>query len=93
MMSEFMELLFSMTLDFVAFFFNSGSFNDLLLRAHEMSVCPFCCAFVGRCALCLKLLTKDTEKKVSCVPGKINVDSRGEIIYTHTRYDVLTAMN
>ncbi|CAG10202.1 unnamed protein product, partial [Tetraodon nigroviridis] len=38
-----------------------------------------------RCALCLKLLTKDTEKKISCVPGKINVDSRGEIIYTHNR--------
>lgn len=62
-------------------------FNYLLLRAHEMSVCPFCCVFIGRCALCLKLLTKDTEKKISCVPGKINVDSRGEIIYTHTRYD------
>ncbi|XP_047458198.1 SANT and BTB domain regulator of class switch recombination isoform X2 [Mugil cephalus] len=38
-----------------------------------------------RCALCLKLLTKDTERKISCVPGKINVDARGEIIYTHTR--------
>uniref|UniRef100_A0A8C5GAS9 SANT and BTB domain-containing protein n=1 Tax=Gouania willdenowi TaxID=441366 RepID=A0A8C5GAS9_GOUWI len=38
-----------------------------------------------RCALCLKLLTKDTERKIPCVPGKINVDARGEIIYTHTR--------
>uniref|UniRef100_A0A3Q1C8F7 SANT and BTB domain-containing protein n=1 Tax=Amphiprion ocellaris TaxID=80972 RepID=A0A3Q1C8F7_AMPOC len=38
-----------------------------------------------RCGLCLKLLTKDTEKKISCIPGKINIDARGEIIYTHTR--------
>uniref|UniRef100_A0A8C6WJM2 Si:ch211-189k9.2 n=1 Tax=Neogobius melanostomus TaxID=47308 RepID=A0A8C6WJM2_9GOBI len=38
-----------------------------------------------RCGLCLKLLTKDTERKISCVPGKINVNQRGDIIYTHTR--------
>ncbi|XP_041645797.1 uncharacterized protein KIAA1841 isoform X2 [Cheilinus undulatus] len=38
-----------------------------------------------RCGLCLKLLTRDTERKISCVPGKINIDARGEIIYTHTR--------
>ncbi|CAI5653322.1 unnamed protein product [Oreochromis niloticus] len=38
-----------------------------------------------RCGLCLKLLTKDTERKISCVPGKINIDACGEIIYTHTR--------
>nr|XP_020478953.1 uncharacterized protein KIAA1841 homolog isoform X2 [Monopterus albus] len=38
-----------------------------------------------RCGLCLKILTKDTERKISCVPGKINIDTRGEIIYTHTR--------
>ncbi|XP_017293449.1 uncharacterized protein KIAA1841 homolog isoform X2 [Kryptolebias marmoratus] len=38
-----------------------------------------------KCGLCLKLLTKDTERKISCVPGKINIDVRGEIIYTHIR--------
>ncbi|KAM3605893.1 uncharacterized protein V6R79_006743 [Siganus canaliculatus] len=38
-----------------------------------------------RCGLCLKILTKDTERKISCVPGKINIDPRGEIIYTHSR--------
>uniref|UniRef100_A0AAQ4NR89 SANT and BTB domain regulator of CSR n=1 Tax=Gasterosteus aculeatus aculeatus TaxID=481459 RepID=A0AAQ4NR89_GASAC len=38
-----------------------------------------------RCGLCLKLLTKDTERKISCVPGKINVDARGEIVYSHTK--------
>uniref|UniRef100_A0A8C4DPR1 SANT and BTB domain regulator of CSR n=1 Tax=Dicentrarchus labrax TaxID=13489 RepID=A0A8C4DPR1_DICLA len=38
-----------------------------------------------RCGLCLKLLIKDTERKISCVPGKINIDARGEIIYTHIR--------
>lgn len=81
------ESIFSIKSEFVVLVCSSGSFIYLLLRPHEMSVCPFCCVFVGRCALCLKLLTKDTEKKISCVPGKINVDSRGEIIYTHTRYD------
>ncbi|XP_053292473.1 SANT and BTB domain regulator of class switch recombination isoform X2 [Pleuronectes platessa] len=38
-----------------------------------------------RCGLCVKMLTKDTERKICCVPGKINVDAQGEIIYTHTR--------
>ncbi|XP_068183807.1 SANT and BTB domain regulator of class switch recombination [Antennarius striatus] len=38
-----------------------------------------------RCGVCLKLLTKDTERKISCVVGKINIDARGEIIYTHAR--------
>ncbi|TMS04479.1 Uncharacterized protein E3U43_009636 [Larimichthys crocea] len=38
-----------------------------------------------RCGLCLKMLTKDTERKISCAPGKINIDAHGEIIYTHTR--------
>ncbi|XP_065815539.1 SANT and BTB domain regulator of class switch recombination [Labrus bergylta] len=38
-----------------------------------------------RCGVCLKLLTRETETKISCVPGKINVDARGEIVYTHSR--------
>lgn len=38
-----------------------------------------------RCGLCLKLLTKDTERLISCVPGKINIDLQGNIAYTHTR--------
>ncbi|XP_053731492.1 SANT and BTB domain regulator of class switch recombination isoform X3 [Synchiropus splendidus] len=38
-----------------------------------------------RCGLCLKLLTRDTERKIACVPGKINIDDRGEIVYTHSR--------
>ncbi|KAM8851548.1 SANT and BTB domain regulator of class switch recombination isoform 2-T2 [Synchiropus picturatus] len=38
-----------------------------------------------RCSLCLKLLTRDTERKIACVPGKINIDERGEIVYTHSR--------
>ncbi|XP_048047177.1 SANT and BTB domain regulator of class switch recombination isoform X1 [Megalobrama amblycephala] len=39
-----------------------------------------------RCGLCLKLLTKETERKIPCVPNKINIDSRGNIIFTHTRH-------
>ncbi|KAI5622822.1 hypothetical protein C0J50_17700, partial [Silurus asotus] len=42
-------------------------------------------ATLYRCGLCLKLLTKDTERKISCVPGKINIDHRGDIVYTHSR--------
>uniref|UniRef100_A0A1A8IUQ0 KIAA1841 n=1 Tax=Nothobranchius kuhntae TaxID=321403 RepID=A0A1A8IUQ0_NOTKU len=38
-----------------------------------------------RCGLCLKLLTRDTERKISCVPGKISIDAQGEVIFTHTR--------
>lgn len=39
-----------------------------------------------RCGLCLKLLTKETDKKIPCVPNKINIDSRGNIIFSHTRH-------
>nr|XP_015218330.1 PREDICTED: uncharacterized protein KIAA1841 homolog [Lepisosteus oculatus]XP_015218331.1 PREDICTED: uncharacterized protein KIAA1841 homolog [Lepisosteus oculatus]XP_015218332.1 PREDICTED: uncharacterized protein KIAA1841 homolog [Lepisosteus oculatus]XP_015218333.1 PREDICTED: uncharacterized protein KIAA1841 homolog [Lepisosteus oculatus] len=42
-------------------------------------------ATLYRCCLCNKLLTKETESKISCVPGKINIDLHGNIIYTHTR--------
>ncbi|XP_057704905.1 SANT and BTB domain regulator of class switch recombination isoform X4 [Corythoichthys intestinalis] len=38
-----------------------------------------------RCGLCLKMLTDDTQRKISCVPGTINIDSNGEIVYTHSR--------
>uniref|UniRef100_A0A8C5F9Z3 SANT and BTB domain regulator of CSR n=1 Tax=Gadus morhua TaxID=8049 RepID=A0A8C5F9Z3_GADMO len=38
-----------------------------------------------RCGLCHKLLTKDTERRISCVPGKIYIDAKGEIAYSHIR--------
>ncbi|XP_061546602.1 SANT and BTB domain regulator of class switch recombination isoform X4 [Phycodurus eques] len=42
-------------------------------------------ATLYRCGLCLKMLTEDTQRKISCVAGKINIDSHGEIVYTHSR--------
>ncbi|KAM9155534.1 SANT and BTB domain regulator of class switch recombination isoform 2-T2 [Pangshura tecta] len=42
-------------------------------------------ATLYRCCLCKKLLTKETERRVSCVPGKINIDQHGNIIYVHIR--------
>lgn len=39
-----------------------------------------------RCGLCLKLLTKETEKKIPCVPNKINIDARGNIVFCHSRH-------
>ncbi|XP_061845265.1 SANT and BTB domain regulator of class switch recombination isoform X4 [Colius striatus] len=38
-----------------------------------------------RCCLCKKLLTKETERRISCVPGKINIDQHGNIVYVHIR--------
>ncbi|XP_049591795.1 SANT and BTB domain regulator of class switch recombination isoform X2 [Syngnathus scovelli] len=38
-----------------------------------------------RCGLCLKMVTKDTQKKTSCVPEKINIDAHGEIVYAHSK--------
>ncbi|XP_030642896.1 uncharacterized protein KIAA1841 [Chanos chanos] len=43
-------------------------------------------ATLYRCGLCLKLLTRDTERKIPCIPGKINIDACGNIVYTHTRH-------
>ncbi|XP_035982053.1 uncharacterized protein KIAA1841 homolog [Fundulus heteroclitus] len=52
---------------------------------HQNKDSPGNASTLYRCGLCLKLLTKDTERKISCLPGKINVDVRGQIVYTHTR--------
>uniref|UniRef100_A0A665TKP7 Si:ch211-189k9.2 n=1 Tax=Echeneis naucrates TaxID=173247 RepID=A0A665TKP7_ECHNA len=52
---------------------------------HQSKDSPGNASTLYRCGLCLKLLTKDTERKISCVPGKINIDAHGEIIYTHSR--------
>ncbi|XP_056423644.1 SANT and BTB domain regulator of class switch recombination-like isoform X1 [Hyla sarda] len=38
-----------------------------------------------RCCLCKKLLTKDVEQKTACLPGKINIDQYGNIVYFHIR--------
>lgn len=48
----------------------------------DVSVSPLC----YRCYLCKKLLTKETERRIPCIPGKINVDQHGNIIYIHIRY-------
>ncbi|XP_057261739.1 SANT and BTB domain regulator of class switch recombination isoform X1 [Pezoporus wallicus] len=42
-------------------------------------------ATLYRCCLCKKLLTKETERRVPCVPGKINIDQHGNIVYVHIR--------
>ncbi|XP_021554861.1 uncharacterized protein KIAA1841 homolog isoform X2 [Neomonachus schauinslandi] len=42
-------------------------------------------ATLYRCYLCKKLLTKETERRIPCTPGKINVDQHGNIIYIHIR--------
>ncbi|XP_060105703.1 SANT and BTB domain regulator of class switch recombination isoform X5 [Heteronotia binoei] len=38
-----------------------------------------------RCCLCKKLLIKETERRIPCIPGRINVDQHGNIIYVHIR--------
>uniref|UniRef100_A0A3B5LDL6 SANT and BTB domain regulator of CSR n=1 Tax=Xiphophorus couchianus TaxID=32473 RepID=A0A3B5LDL6_9TELE len=60
---------------------------------HQNKDSPGNASTLYRCGLCLKLLTKDTERKISCVPGKINVDVRGQIIYTHTSDCCRTRIN
>uniref|UniRef100_A0A8C4TRF0 KIAA1841 n=1 Tax=Falco tinnunculus TaxID=100819 RepID=A0A8C4TRF0_FALTI len=42
-------------------------------------------ATLYRCCLCKKLLTKETERRIPCVPGKINIDLHGNIVYVHIR--------
>ncbi|XP_028927740.1 uncharacterized protein KIAA1841 homolog isoform X1 [Ornithorhynchus anatinus] len=42
-------------------------------------------ATLYRCCLCKKLLTKETERRIPCVPGKINIDQHGKIVYIHLR--------
>ncbi|EGW11608.1 Uncharacterized protein KIAA1841 [Cricetulus griseus] len=47
-------------------------------------------ATLYRCCLCKKLLTRETERRIPCIPGKINVDRHGNIIYIHIRQVLLT---
>ncbi|XP_038607078.1 uncharacterized protein KIAA1841 homolog isoform X2 [Tachyglossus aculeatus] len=42
-------------------------------------------ATLYKCCLCKKLLTKETERRIPCVPGKINIDQHGNIVYIHLR--------
>ncbi|KAM8809092.1 SANT and BTB domain regulator of class switch recombination [Eudromia elegans] len=42
-------------------------------------------ATLYRCCLCKKLLTKETQRRIPCVPGKINIDQHGDIVYVHIR--------
>ncbi|KAM4679360.1 SANT and BTB domain regulator of class switch recombination isoform 1-T1 [Amazona ochrocephala] len=42
-------------------------------------------ATLYRCCLCKKLLTKETERRIPCVLGKINIDQHGNIVYVHIR--------
>ncbi|XP_076834323.1 SANT and BTB domain regulator of class switch recombination isoform X2 [Brachyhypopomus gauderio] len=60
--------------------------EKLFVPDHENQDSPGSAATLYRCGLCQKLLTKDTERKIPCVPGKLNVDSRGNIVYTHSRH-------
>ncbi|KAG8443966.1 hypothetical protein GDO86_009232 [Hymenochirus boettgeri] len=38
-----------------------------------------------RCCLCKRLLTKEAEKKIACLPEKISIDQHGNIVYFHLR--------
>ncbi|XP_038155397.1 uncharacterized protein KIAA1841 homolog [Cyprinodon tularosa] len=72
--------------------------EQLLDPKHHNKDSPGNASTLYRCRLCLKLLTKETERKISCVPRKINVDICGQIIYTHQRqkswdvHDYITAL-
>ncbi|XP_078505421.1 SANT and BTB domain regulator of class switch recombination isoform X2 [Lissotriton helveticus] len=42
-------------------------------------------ATLYRCCLCKKLLTKENEQRIPCLPGKININQHGNIVYHHIR--------
>ncbi|XP_068088498.1 SANT and BTB domain regulator of class switch recombination isoform X3 [Hyperolius riggenbachi] len=46
---------------------------------------PSNAATLYRCCLCKKLLTKEVDQKIACLPGKINIDQYGNIVYFHIR--------
>uniref|UniRef100_A0A672KSG3 SANT and BTB domain regulator of CSR n=1 Tax=Sinocyclocheilus grahami TaxID=75366 RepID=A0A672KSG3_SINGR len=55
-------------------------------RGYQNHDSPGNASTLYRCGLCLKILTKETERKIPCVPNKINIDARGNIVFTHTRH-------
>ncbi|XP_030052043.1 SANT and BTB domain regulator of class switch recombination isoform X2 [Microcaecilia unicolor] len=42
-------------------------------------------ATLSRCCLCKRIVTKEAEQKIPCIPGKINIDQHGNIVYFHIR--------
>ncbi|XP_063774298.1 SANT and BTB domain regulator of class switch recombination isoform X2 [Pseudophryne corroboree] len=60
---------------------------------------PASAATLYRCWLCKKLLTKEVEQKIACLPGKINIDQYGNIVFFHIRdktwdvHEYLTGLN
>ncbi|KAM9315654.1 SANT and BTB domain regulator of class switch recombination [Gastrophryne carolinensis] len=46
---------------------------------------PSNAATLYRCCYCKKLLTKEVEQKIACLPGKININKYGNIVYFHIR--------
>ncbi|KAM4772124.1 SANT and BTB domain regulator of class switch recombination [Rhinophrynus dorsalis] len=52
---------------------------------YKNSDSPANAATLFRCSLCKRLLTKEAEQKIACLPGKINIDQHGNIVYFHIR--------
>lgn len=47
--------------------------------------CPDNASTLFRCASCKKLLTANNQSKVPCVLNRMNIDSRGQMSYNHSR--------
>ncbi|XP_024916417.1 uncharacterized protein KIAA1841 homolog isoform X2 [Cynoglossus semilaevis] len=52
---------------------------------HQNRDSPGNASTLYRCGQCLKLLTRDTERNVPCVPGQMDIDARGQIVFSHSR--------
>ncbi|XP_069810272.1 SANT and BTB domain regulator of class switch recombination isoform X2 [Dendropsophus ebraccatus] len=63
----------------------SKKIERLFDQEYENPDSPANAGTLYRCCLCKKLLTKDVEQKIACLPGKINIDQYGNIVYFHIR--------
>lgn len=47
--------------------------------------CPENASTLFRCSVCKKMLTRNLERRVTCMPSRVTVDKRGQLTYCHVR--------
>lgn len=69
--------------------FKSKLFAKKLEKLFEVDFtnqdCPENASTMFRCSVCKKLLTKNLERKVKCMPSRMTVDKRGQLTFCHVR--------
>ncbi|KAL4223524.1 hypothetical protein ACF0H5_016995 [Mactra antiquata] len=69
--------------------FKSKLFSKKLEKLFEADFsngdCSENACYLFRCSICKKMLTRNLERKVKCMPSRMTVDKRGQLTFCHVR--------